>query len=179
MLTLVTGGAASGKSEYAERLLDGFEGEKIYLATMTPGSAEAKTRIARHRAARAGRGFTTVERATCIAQLSPKKNSAILLECLTNLAANELFEPDGAGKNAEREILRGIELLDSSCVEMVVVSGEVFSDGCDYDAGTREYIELLGRLNIALASRAGRVVEVVCSIPLIQKWEGETQWDRP
>ena len=169
MLTLVTGGAASGKSAYAERLLDGWTGPKIYLATMRPGDGECRTRIEKHRAARAGRGFETVEQFVRLGEVALPAGCAVLLECLPNLAANELFDPDGAGEGAEEAILSGVEALCRQSAEVVVVSGEVFSDGGQYDPGTERYLRLLGRLHCALAERAGRVVEVVCGIPLPRK----------
>ena len=63
MFTLVIGGAASGKSEYAESLLLGRPGPRYYLATMEPAAdGECRARIERHRALRAGKGFATIER---------------------------------------------------------------------------------------------------------------------
>ena len=69
MLTLVLGGAASGKSEYAERLAVEAGGRKFYLATMKPFDAECEARIKKHRAARQKKGFETVEQYTGIAEL--------------------------------------------------------------------------------------------------------------
>ena len=62
MLTLVTGGAASGKSEYAERLAAACDGPRVYIATMRPLDKESVARIEKHRAARADRRFSTIER---------------------------------------------------------------------------------------------------------------------
>ena len=64
MFTLVTGGAASGKSEYAESLALRLPGRRIYLATMRPADPESLARINRHRLLRQGRGFDTLERYT-------------------------------------------------------------------------------------------------------------------
>ena len=61
MLTLVTGGAASGKSEYAERLAAACDGPRVYIATMRPLDKESVARIEKHRAARADRRFSTIE----------------------------------------------------------------------------------------------------------------------
>ena len=69
MLILVTGGAASGKSEHAERLVCEKAQSRLYLATMQPFGKSAEARIARHRALRAGKGFATVERTLDLANL--------------------------------------------------------------------------------------------------------------
>lgn len=62
MLVLVTGGAASGKSEHAEKIICARAHSKLYLATMQPFGKSARARIARHRKLREGKGFYTVER---------------------------------------------------------------------------------------------------------------------
>ena len=97
------------------------------------------------------------------------KNSALLLECLSNLLANECFCPEGAGEHAQEAILRGIKRLCSAAADIVVVSNEIFSDGTPYDPSTQAYIACLARLNAALSQRADAVVEVVCGIPIVQK----------
>lgn len=180
MLTLVTGGSASGKSEYAENLLcKEWQGKKLYIAAMQPYSAqdaEFQARVARHRALRAGKGFETVERYQNLAGLILLEKSAVLLECLSNLTANELFGggavEEAACRRVYTEILRGVEKLCADGRTVTVVTNEIFSDGCGYDAPTLLYIALLGALNRALAARAARVVEVVCGIPLVRKGKG-------
>ena len=61
MFTLVIGGSASGKSEFAEQLTLSLDGPRLYIATMEPFGVEAQARIARHRTARRERGFETIE----------------------------------------------------------------------------------------------------------------------
>ena len=169
MLTLVLGGAASGKSEYAERLAVETGGRKFYLATMKPFDAECEARIKKHRDARQKKGFETVVQYTGIAELRLPKGCTVLLECLSNLAANELFSPDGAGQDTDTAILRGLDQLCAQAEAVVIVSNEIFSDGVSYDPDTERYLALLGSLNRAIAARADRVVEVVCGIPVICK----------
>ena len=64
MTTLITGGAKCGKSRLAEKLLDRFDGNKFYVATMMPYGSEAHTAIERHRRLRAGKGFETIDKYT-------------------------------------------------------------------------------------------------------------------
>ena len=95
MLILVTGGAASGKSEHAERLVCEKAQSRLYLATMQPFGKSAEARIARHRALRAGKGFATVERTLDLANLRlSRQYDGILLEDLGNLLANEAQAQD-------------------------------------------------------------------------------------
>lgn len=173
MLILVTGGAASGKSAHAERLLcECAPSSRLYLATMQPFGAAAQARIARHRALREGKGFETVECPLGLQNLSlSQRYDGILLEDLGNLLANEIFAPDGAGDAAFGSILAEIAHLQDCCETLVVVTDEIFSDGVDYPPETAQYIRDLAALNCALAARADAVYESVCGILLPLKGE--------
>lgn len=95
MFTLVIGGAASGKSEYAEAHVETLPGRRLYIATMEPWDEECRARIARHQAARAHKRFTTVECYRNLSQLTVPPDSNVLLECLGNLVANERYGRPG------------------------------------------------------------------------------------
>ena len=177
MFTLVIGGAASGKSEYAEELLlrqaaRGAALPRYYVATMEPMDAECGVRIARHRALRAGKGFVTVERAAALAGLILPARGDALLEDLGNLAANELYSPAGAGpEGALAAILDGVERLREQCRHLAVVSCEVCAGGRDYAPGAEGYLRLLADAHRALAARADNVCEVACGLPCYYKGE--------
>ena len=172
MLTLVIGGAASGKSEYAEGLvLKAGPGPRYYLAAMEPMDRECRARIQKHRAMRAARGFETLERYVDLKGLAlPRQGGVLLLEDLGNLAANELYSPAGAGPaGALDAILEGIGHLRAQCRGLVVVSNEIFAGGRDYAPGTEVYLRLLADAHRALAARADSVCEVVCGLPCYYK----------
>ena len=194
MITLVTGGSGSGKSAYAEDVAVSAEGtEKYYIATMLIYDAEGERKVERHRKLRAGKGFTTVEspwnvgqvvfptfteaKTVCIdcgepehIQKKPGQRTA-LLECMSNLVANEMFSADGmrAEDAVVAKVVQDMELLAAKLDHLVIVTNNVFEDGISYDAGTMAYLRALGRINAALAKRADRVVEVVVGIPIILK----------
>lgn len=168
MLTLVIGGAGSGKSAFAEALVCRQNGKKLYLATMLPHGAEALTRIEKHRSQRAGRGFETLERGLDLEHAAIPAGADILLEDLSNLLANEIFDPAGGGVDAAR---RGIEHLISESDNLTVVTNEIFSDGADYDAESLRYMRLLAELNREIAARADLAVELVCGLPNVLKGE--------
>ena len=154
MLILVTGGAASGKSEHAERLLCEKAQSRLSLATMQPFGKSAEARVARHRALRAGQGFATVERTLD----------------LGNLLANELFAPEGAGAgSAFDSIVAGVDNLQKYCETLVIVSNEIFADGVPYPPETMQYIRILGELHQKLTGKADAVYESVCGILLSVK----------
>ncbi len=174
MLIVITGGAASGKSAQAERIVceRAAAGQRLYLATMQPFGAAAQARVRRHHRLRAGKGFETVERYTALDELVlDRPYDGILLECMSNLLANEQFSPEGAGDAAVSAILRGVDVLQGQCRDLVIVTNEIFSDGETYPEETVRYLEMLGQLNRALADRADTVLYTVCGILLAQKGE--------
>lgn len=172
MLIVITGGAASGKSAQAERILceRAAPGSRLYLATMQPFGEAARARMLRHHKLRAGKGFETVERYTGLDSLKLERQyDGILLECMSNLLANEQFSPEGAGENAVACILQGIDSLRAQCRDLVIVTNEIFSDGEVYPEETMQYMRMLGQINCALAERADIVLYTVCGILLVQK----------
>lgn len=173
MLTLVSGGAASGKSEYAESLaLRSAAPNRVYLATMEVWDEEGRVRVARHRNLRQGKGFYTVEAPRNLERVELPANSCVLLECLSNLCANECFGPEGFD-GALIRMTAGIDRVLAQCTDLIVVTNELFSDGITYPAETEQYLSVLSRLNCLLAAKADFVYEVVCGIPVC--WKGEAQ----
>lgn len=180
MLTLVLGGSGSGKSEYAENLMVSRRaalGEgpisMHYIATMwfDQGDEECVRRIERHRKMRKNKGFSTIECPVGLEQVQVEPQSLALLECMSNLAANEMFadgeihEPEAVAKRVQK----GIDRLLAVCRDVCVVSNDIFGDGIEYDQGTMAYIRALGLVNQYLAARADQVTEVVYGIPVTIK----------
>lgn len=164
MMTLVTGGSKCGRSRYAEGLLEGVDG-KIYLATMQPYGEDARRAIERHRKMREGKGFVTQERYTDIHELDIPHCGGILLECISNLLANEMFRED-ADEYAVDRIMHGIRHLEAHTEHLVAVTSQVGADGLDYAPETMRYIENMGRLNAQLAEMADDVTECVYGIAI-------------
>ena len=167
MMTVVTGGSGSGKSAFAEDKIVSFgPAKRIYIATMHPYDEESHKRVARHRKMRAGKGFETVECYTGLKNLDFPENAVVLLECMSNLAAHEIFEEKGAGEKTVKAVLEGIKKLSSQVRHLVIVTNEIFSDGMVYDKETENYQRLLGRINAYLAEISDVCYEVVYGIPL-------------
>ena len=169
MLTLVVGGAASGKSEYAERLVLQTALPRYYLATMQVWDAECAARVEKHRRMRTDKQFETLECPLHLGTVRLPARGTALLEDLGNLTANELYDPAGAGEAADSAILDGLDRLAAQCEHLVVVSNEVFSGGANYAGDTDRYLKALAQVNNALAARADAVVRVVCGIPVYHK----------
>lgn len=177
MMSLIIGGSGSGKSEYAENRSVSLagNGEKYYLATMQVFGEEGKHRVKRHRKLRAGKGFSTIEQTVSVHHaLQFMENAAqatVLLECMTNLTANEMFTEHGpiAETDVVKKLTSEIEALHAGVRHLILVTGNVFEDGNCYDEATMSYIRVLGNVNRRLAAMADEVVEVVAGIPIMLK----------
>ncbi|MDY3917642.1 MAG: bifunctional adenosylcobinamide kinase/adenosylcobinamide-phosphate guanylyltransferase [Candidatus Limivivens sp.] len=172
MFLVVTGGSGSGKSAFAEdQVLKLGDRRRIYIATMMCFDEESKKRVARHREMRKNKKFETLECYTGLESVSVPEGSVVLLECMSNLTANEIYAPGGAGENTVAAVLRGIRRIRSQAAHLVVVTNEIFSDGTVYDPETTGYLQKLGRINQEMVRLADQAVEVVYGIPVYLKGE--------
>lgn len=166
------GGSACGKSGWAEDLACRLGGSLIYLATMEPWGQEGAARIARHRQARAGKGFYTLEQPRNLEACSVPPHATVLLEDLGNLVANEVFSGERMDKAAALANLeRGLTALEEQAEHLVVVGNDLFRDGEDYPPETIAYLDVLAQVQTDLSKRYDLVAELVCGIPVI--WKGE------
>ena len=178
MMVFVTGGASCGKSAFAEQLCTQLGGDLVYLAAMRPFGEEGARRVRKHRAQRAGKGFTTVECYEGLDQVLESGRLAgatALLECLGNIVANELFGDGGS----QGDVRSGCEVADSlegaiaelgrMSAHLVIVGNDVGCDGEAYPHETRVYQEALGDLSCRLAARSDAVIECVAGVPTVLK----------
>ncbi|MBQ2183647.1 MAG: bifunctional adenosylcobinamide kinase/adenosylcobinamide-phosphate guanylyltransferase, partial [Lachnospiraceae bacterium] len=167
------GGSACGKSQFAEdticRLSEGKN--KYYIATMQIGDDEENIeRVEKHRLMRKEKGFTTIEcqvsLENALSEMSDSKNA--LLECVSNLVANEMFfGGEIIGKDETTgKVKDGISKLVKETDNLVVVTNNVFESDSDYDETTLSYMDALGEINAYLCTLADEVFEVVAGIPL-------------
>lgn len=180
MIHLITGGSGSGKSAFAEECIKNSDAaRRFYLATMKVWGEEGRRRVEKHRKMREGKGFETIECETDLKSISLSQTgtfpSAVLLECMSNLVANEMFEKGGTETEICERVLEGIKNLERQTQDLVIVTNEVFSDGCEYDEDTIRYIDLLAEINQRLAGISDRVTEVVFGIPVCLKSDEKTE----
>jgi adenosylcobinamide kinase / adenosylcobinamide-phosphate guanylyltransferase len=166
-ITLVLGGARSGKSRYAERLVEGFATSGIYCATAEAGDAEMAERIAAHRARR-GTFWRTVEAPLALAQTvaaEPTNERPLLVDCLTLWLSNLLL----AGKAPDEEAAALRRALREAAGPVVLVSNEVGMGLVPETPLGRRFRDASGRLNQDVAALADRVVFVAAGLPLVLK----------
>ena len=175
-MTLIIGGSGSGKSAYAEDYMVSIseDRKKYYIATMQIYDEEGKRKVERHRMLRGGKGFSTIEQPIDIGKAAEKMEDGertALLECISNLTANEMFleEIHGTEVAITDKIVGGIAVLNRELTHLDIVSNDVFEDGNVYDKTTMAYIRAMGRINQKLAEMADEVVEVVVGIPIVIK----------
>ena len=164
-LTLVLGGARSGKSRYAESLVTALPAPWIYVATAEARDAEMAERIAAHQARR-GAGWRTLETPRdVVGALTAHGTTPLLVDCLTLWLANALL----ASADADAEIERLEAALEQASAPLVLVANEVGFGIVPDDALGRRFRDLQGVLNQRIAARADRVVLVVAGLPLTMK----------
>ena len=165
-LTLVTGGAASGKSHLAERLVEAAALRRVYLATAEALDTEMETKIARHKARR-GPGWITIEEPRLLAPLFLERaaDEAVLLDCATLWLSNQLF----AGADIEEETATLLAAVSACTCPVVIVSNEVGAGIVPENALARRFRAEQGALNQRLAARAGRVIVTIAGLPFALK----------
>ena len=165
-LTLVIGGARSGKSRLAERLVTGSGRSRRYIATAQAWDDEMRARIARHVADR-GDGWITVEApldlTSALAAAHPAE--AVLIDCATLWLSNHLLAEHDL--DAEADHLRAA--LTACASPVIIVSNEVGWGIVPDNALARAFRDAQGRLNQQLAAQADLVLGVMAGLPMALK----------
>ncbi len=165
-LTLVLGGARSGKSEFAERLVEFMDCPRTFIATAQALDDEMRNRIDEH-INRRGTGWRTIDAPLEVASAFGEMNDGevALLDCATVWLSNRMLAEDECRESVDR-LLSALERCRSS---VVTVSNEVGQGIVPADPLARRFRDEQGRLNQKLASRCGLVVLVSAGLPLVLK----------
>jgi len=165
-VTLVLGGARSGKSAYAEGLIEAV-GAGTYLATAEAGDAEMAERIQRHRKRRGDRWTTVEEPLDLEGALArhAKPDRPVLVDCLTLWLSNVM----GAGHDVEADCRALTDRLGGLAGPVVLVSNEVGLGLVPETPLGRAFRDHAGRLNQSIAAGADRVVFVAAGLPMVLK----------
>jgi adenosylcobinamide kinase/adenosylcobinamide-phosphate guanylyltransferase len=172
-LILVTGGARSGKSDYALQRAEALPGPRCFIATCPVVDTEMADRIARHREERAGADWQTVEEQTGIAAVlrAQHRSPVCLIDCLTLWVNNLMYHAEQA-KNilTDNDLRQQCELLIQAADEhpgtVICVTNEVGMGIVPDNPAGRLYRDLVGRCNRMVAAAASEVILVSCGIPL-------------
>src|SRR5271157_349837 len=180
-LTLILGGARSGKSFYAQQMVDRPPDSVLYVATATAEDDEMAERIAAHQANRPSH-WRTLEAPLKVGEsiLAAEPTRWVLLDCMTLLATNVLLSLPEPVKEADyqaamdSELAGLLEAYQNSPAEWVLVSNEVgLGLVPEYPLG-RLFRDVLGRSNQRLAQAADDVIFMVAGLPMRVKEAGST-----
>ena len=175
-VTLVLGGARSGKSTYAEKLVSGTlfgaaPRPAVYIATAEAGDVEMATRIMAHRARR-GAGWTTIEEPLKLAEALEgaqarveSRGQPVLVDCLTLWLSNLMQ----VGADLDEATDHLLQALDDSASPAVFVSNEVGLGVVPETPLGRAFRDAQGRLNMRVAEHADRVILMAAGLPLTMK----------
>ncbi len=165
-LTLVIGGARSGKSAFAERLVLQSDRPRRYIATAEAWDDEMRDRIAQHQRDRAG-DWITIEAPLDLpaALASARPGEAVLIDCATLWLTNHLL----AGHDLAEKATGLIAALSACPAPVVIVSNETGWGIVPENALARRFRDEQGRLNQRIAAASGLVVTVIAGLPLVLK----------
>ncbi len=165
-LTIILGGARSGKSAFAERLA-GLAGlEKVYIATAVPFDDEMETRIAEHRVSR-GEGWLNIEAPDELpdALKNAPDGAVVLVDCLTLWLTNRMM----SDADIEAETGQLLDAVELAGTPVIMVSNELGMGLVPEGEFSRKFRDAQGRLNQRIADRASLAVFVVAGQPLVMK----------
>lgn len=178
---LITGGARSGKSSYAEKLAKELEGNVLYIATSIPFDEEMKLRIKKHKESRP-QEWDTFEGYKGLGRVISDKGrqyKGILLDCITVMVTNLFLEYTGmeginfpredfikAEKAIEKEIEELMKGIGESEATVMLVTNELGSGIVPENTLARAFRDIAGRVNQYIGSRCDEVYMTVCGIPL-------------
>jgi adenosylcobinamide kinase/adenosylcobinamide-phosphate guanylyltransferase len=165
-MTLVLGGARSGKSSFAERLVQACTPPWIYIATAQAFDDEMRERVATHRERRPP-GWTTLEAPLALGDAirSTPQGAPVLVDCLTLWLTNLIL----SDHNPEPAIADLLTTLDAPPGPLVLVANEVGLGIVPDNALARRFRDLAGRLHQHVAAKADRVVFMVAGLPMAVK----------
>ena len=165
-LSLILGGASSGKSAFAEKIIVNSGLTPLYLATSDAHDDEMRTKIARHRTQR-GADWALIETPLDAADAlsGVKAGHAVLLDCATMWLANQM----GAGRDLDAAQAALLRALHDCAAPVVVVSNEVGMGIVPENALARQFRDAQGKLNQAIAAQADCAALIVAGLPLVLK----------
>lgn len=168
-LTLVTGGARSGKSTFALDQARAVQGKKRFIATAVPFDDEMRERIAKHQGEREKEGFMTVEAPDDLAGAVrdiPAETAVAVVDCLTVWLGNVFHRYEANDAAVLREVDNLVEAVRSCKKRILIVTNEVGSGIVPENPLARRFRDMQGLLNRKVAEVCDTVYLVVCGIPV-------------
>ena len=187
-IILVTGGARSGKSKFAEELIKKRANNTVYIATCEPFDDELKSRVQKHRESRPSswETYEIYDKVHSKIDEIAKSNQTVLLDCITLMVNNLMFHQDNIDfehisseqidkieEYIQQEFKQLIEEIRKTDLYVVFVTNEIGMSIVAANKLSRIYTDIVGRINQLVAAKSDEVYFVVSGIPMQIKGEQE------
>lgn len=163
-IILITGGARSGKSSYAEKLALSLSPNPIYMATAHVWDEEFRQRVIRHQQAR-GLEWTNIEEEKELSKHSVV-GKVVLIDCITLWCTNFFYESQGKVSQALEAIQQEFDRFTHQEATFIFVTNEIGMGGTSENELQRKFTDMQGWMNQYVAARADEVILMVCGIPM-------------
>ncbi|MBO5250826.1 MAG: bifunctional adenosylcobinamide kinase/adenosylcobinamide-phosphate guanylyltransferase [Bacteroidaceae bacterium] len=163
-IILITGGARSGKSSYAEKLALSLSSNPIYMATAHVWDEEFRQRVIRHQQAR-GLEWTNIEEEKELSKHSVA-GKVVLIDCITLWCTNFFYESQGKVSQALEAIQQEFDRFTHQEATFIFVTNEIGMGGTSENELQRKFTDMQGWMNQYVAARADEVILMVCGIPM-------------
>ncbi len=169
-IILITGGARSGKSTYAERLALSLSTNPVYMATARVTDREFAQRVRIHQERR-GKEWTNIEEDRELSR-HDVGGRTVLIDCVTMWCSNFFFDHDGQIQPTLEAVEREFDRFTAQDATFIFVTNEIGMGGTSANDLQRHFTDLLGWVNQYVAARADEVVLMVSGIPVRIKGQG-------
>lgn len=163
-VTLITGGARSGKSSFAQRIALEHSSNPVYLATSRVWDEEYRQRIERHKADR-GPQWTTVEEERALSR-HDFTGRTVVVDCVTLWCTNFFYDLDSDVNRTLEVVCSEFDRLVEQAADLIFVTNEIGSGGVSVDICQRRFCDLQGWVNQYIARKADEVWLMVSGIPV-------------
>lgn len=163
-IILITGGARSGKSSYAEKLALSFSSHPVYMATAHVWDEEFRQRVIRHQESR-GPEWTNIEEEISLGK-HDVNGKVVLVDCVTLWCSNFFFESQGNVKQALEAVKQEFDRFTKQEATFIFVTNEIGMGGTSENELQRKFTDMQGWMNQYVAARADEVILMVCGIPM-------------
>ncbi|WP_298107933.1 bifunctional adenosylcobinamide kinase/adenosylcobinamide-phosphate guanylyltransferase [uncultured Bacteroides sp.] len=166
-IILITGGARSGKSSYAEELALKLSEHPIYMATARIWDEEFRQRVQKHQERR-GPEWTNIEEDKYLSKYKVE-DRVVLIDCVTLWCTNFFFDHQSSVKEALDEAKQEFDLFTKQDATFIFVTNEIGLGGTSENLIQRKFTDMQGWMNQYIASKADKVTLMVCGIPVTVK----------
>lgn len=163
-IILITGGARSGKSSYAEKLALSLSPNPVYMATARVWDEEFRQRVIRHQEAR-GPEWTNLEEEKELSR-HDVSGRVVLIDCVTLWCTNFFFDLQGHVDSSLKAVKEEFNRFTAQDATFIFVTNEIGLGGTSENELQRKFTDLQGWMNQYIAAQADEGIMMVCGIPL-------------